>query len=97
LSLQKKERPIKKQPCFLPRKGIDLDLIADDLLSKARELMSEAQSDNHPIRNKFDVWMLDFAQQLTLAMKIHKPIQNLKERVMQHVEEEKSYRTFNSL
>jgi uncharacterized membrane-anchored protein YjiN (DUF445 family) len=51
----------------LPRSGgIDLDLIADDLLSKARELMSEAQSDpNHPIRNKFDVWMLDFAQQLT--------------------------------
>jgi hypothetical protein len=28
--------------------------------------MSEAQSDpNHPIRNKFDDWMLDFAQQLT--------------------------------
>jgi hypothetical protein len=26
---------------------------------------------------------------LRLAMKIHKPIQNLKERVMQHVEEEK--------
>jgi hypothetical protein len=25
--------------------GIDLNLIADDLLSKARELMSEAQSD----------------------------------------------------
>jgi hypothetical protein len=36
------------------------------IFSKARELMSEAQSDpNHPIRNKFDVWMLDFAQQLT--------------------------------
>jgi hypothetical protein len=31
--------------------GIDLNLIADDLLSKAEELMSEAQSDpNHPIR-----------------------------------------------
>jgi hypothetical protein len=59
---------------FCEKSGIDLDLIADDLLSKARELMSEAQSDpNHPIRNKFDVWMLDFAQQLTLAMKIHKP------------------------
>jgi uncharacterized membrane-anchored protein YjiN (DUF445 family) len=60
--------------------------------------MSEAQSDpNHPIRNKFDVWMLDFAQQLTSGEKSMNLIQNLKERVMQHVEEEKSYRTFNSL
>jgi hypothetical protein len=58
---------LKKTAFVLPKSGgIDLDLIADDLLSKARELMSEAQSDpNHPIRNKFDVWMLDFAQQLT--------------------------------
>jgi hypothetical protein len=58
------KRPIKKNSLVLPKSGgIDLDLIADDLLSKARELMSEAQSDpNHPIRNKFDVWMLDFAQ-----------------------------------
>jgi hypothetical protein len=72
--------------------GIDLNLIADDLLSKARELMSEAQSDpNHPIR-KFDDWMLDFAQQ-RIAMKIHELIQNLKE----CGREEKSYRTFNSL
>jgi hypothetical protein len=39
------KRPIKKTACFLPRKRrIDLNLIADDLLSKARELMSEAQS-----------------------------------------------------
>jgi hypothetical protein len=97
LSLQPKNMPkglLKKTALFFAEKsGIDLDLIAD-LLSKARELMSEAQSDsNHPIRNKFDVWMLDF-NNLRLAMKIHKPIQNLKERVMQHVEEEKSYRTF---
>jgi hypothetical protein len=34
---------------------------------------------------------------LRLAMKIHKPNSESKERVMQHVEEEKSYRTFNSL
>jgi uncharacterized membrane-anchored protein YjiN (DUF445 family) len=58
---------LKKSLVFCREKRrIDLNLIADDLLSKARELMSEAQSDpNHPIRNKFDVWMLDFAQQLT--------------------------------
>jgi hypothetical protein len=69
---------LKKQPCFCREKRrIDLDLIAD-LLSKARELMSEAQSDPNPIRNKFDVWMLDFANNLRLAMKIHKLIQNLK-------------------
>jgi uncharacterized membrane-anchored protein YjiN (DUF445 family) len=84
---------LKKTALFFAEKsgGIDLDLIADDLLSKARELMSEAQSDSdHPIRNKFDVWMLDFAQQLTSGdEKSIKLIQNLKERVMQHVEEEK--------
>jgi hypothetical protein len=35
--------------------------------------VSEAQSDpNHPIRNKFDVWMLDSPNNLRLAMKIHK-------------------------
>jgi hypothetical protein len=45
------KRPIKKNSLVFCREsgGIDLNLIADDLLSKARELMSEAQSDpNHP-------------------------------------------------
>lgn len=84
---------LKKTVLFFAEKsgGIDLNLIADDLLSKAEELMSEAQSDpNHPIRNKFDDWMLDFAQQLTSGHeKSLDLIQNLKERVMQHVEGER--------
>lgn len=81
---------LKKTVLFFAEKsgGIDLSLIADDLLSKAEELILEAQSDpNHPIRNKFDDWMLDFAQQLTSGdEKSLDLIQNLKERVMQHVE-----------
>jgi uncharacterized membrane-anchored protein YjiN (DUF445 family) len=84
---------LKKTALFFAEKsgGIDLDLIADDLLSKARELMSEAQSNsNHPIRNKFDAWMLDFAQELKSGdERSINLIKSLKERVMQHVEEEK--------
>jgi uncharacterized membrane-anchored protein YjiN (DUF445 family) len=84
---------LKKTVLFFAEKsgGIDLNLIADDLLSKAEELMSEAKSDpNHPIRTKFDVWVLDFARQLTSGEeKSINIIQNLKERVIQHVEGEK--------
>jgi uncharacterized membrane-anchored protein YjiN (DUF445 family) len=84
---------LKKTALFFAEKsgGIDLNLIADDLLLKAKELMSEAKSDpNHPIRNKFDVWMIDFAQQLSSGdEKSLQLIQNLKERLLRHVEEEK--------
>lgn len=87
----------KKTALFLAEKsgGIDLNLIADELLAKAKELMSEAKTDaNHPIRIKFDDWILDFAQQLTSGdEKSINIIQNLKERVMQHVEEEKVIHT----
>ena len=88
---------LKKTALFLAEKsgGIDLNLIADELLAKAKELMSEAKTDaNHPIRIKFDDWILDFAQQLTSGdEKSINLIQNLKERVMQHVEEEKVIHT----
>jgi uncharacterized membrane-anchored protein YjiN (DUF445 family) len=84
---------LKKTVLFLAEKtgGIDLDLIADDLLEKAQELMNDAKSDSsHPIRLKFDEWLLDFAHQLTSGdEKSLNIIQNLKERLMQHVEEEK--------
>jgi uncharacterized membrane-anchored protein YjiN (DUF445 family) len=84
---------LKKTALFFAEKsGIDLDLIADDLLSKARELMSEAQSDpNHPIRNKFDVWMLDFAQQLTYD---ENPTNSESKRACDAACGRKSYRTF---
>lgn len=82
----------KKTALFLAEKsgGIDLSLIADELLFKAKELIFEAKSDiDHPIRTKFDEWILDFAQQLTSGdEKSIKLIQNLKEGVMQHVEDQ---------
>jgi uncharacterized membrane-anchored protein YjiN (DUF445 family) len=82
---------VKKTALFFAEKsgGIDLNLIADDLLSKAKELLSEAKADpNHPIRKKFDAWIIDFAQQLSSGdEKSLQLIQNLKERLMQHVEE----------
>lgn len=57
----------KKITLFLAEKtgGIDLDLIADSLLEQANEFIEEAKSNpEHPIRSKFDLWMLDFAQKL---------------------------------
>ncbi|MEB2776403.1 DUF445 domain-containing protein [Algoriphagus sp. D3-2-R+10] len=46
--------------------GIDLNVLADDLLREAEEFLAEAKANpSHPIRSKFDHWMLDFAQQLT--------------------------------
>jgi uncharacterized membrane-anchored protein YjiN (DUF445 family) len=83
----------KKATLFLAKKsgGIDLDLITDELLSKAKELLLEAKAyANHPIRIKFDEWILEFAQQLTAGdEKSIALIQNFKERVLKHVEEEK--------
>lgn len=45
--------------------GIDLNVVADDLVQKAEEFLREAKENpSHPIRSKFDLWMLDFASQL---------------------------------
>ncbi|WP_366184973.1 DUF445 domain-containing protein [Flavobacterium ovatum] len=58
---------LKKFTLFLAKTsgGIDLDVIADDLLAKAQDFIIEAQSNpEHPIRNKFDNWILDFAHKL---------------------------------
>ncbi|NRS88107.1 uncharacterized membrane-anchored protein YjiN (DUF445 family) [Flavobacterium sp. 7E] len=83
----------KKATLFIAEKsgGIDLNLIADELLDKAKELISEAKLDvNHPIRTKFDNWILEFAKELSTGDEQSTSIiQNLKERVMQHVEDEK--------
>lgn len=91
---------LKKTALFFAEKsgGIDLNLIADDLLIKAKELMAEAKTDaDHPIRVKFDDWLLDFAKQLTAGdEKSINLIENLKERLMQHVEEEKVITTLLS-
>lgn len=45
--------------------GIDLKVIADDILRNAEEFLAEAKANpNHPIRAKFDDWMLNFAKQV---------------------------------
>ncbi|WP_339877099.1 DUF445 domain-containing protein [uncultured Algoriphagus sp.] len=46
--------------------GIDLKVLAEDLLRNAEEFLAEAKANpNHPIREKFDQWMLDFAGKLS--------------------------------
>ncbi|WP_339866020.1 DUF445 domain-containing protein [uncultured Algoriphagus sp.] len=43
--------------------GIDLNVLAEDLLRNAEEFLTEAKSNpNHPIRVRFDKWLLGFAQ-----------------------------------
>ena len=88
---------LKKATLFFAEKtgGIDLELIATELLQKAQELMAEAQANpTHPIRSQFDAWMLDFANELTTGdEKSTNIVHNLKERLLHHVEEEKVVHT----
>jgi hypothetical protein len=43
--------------------GIDLNLIADELLDKSKRVNLKNKSDaDHPIRTKFDNWILEFAK-----------------------------------
>ena len=83
---------IKKTTMFLAKTtgGINLDSIIAELLYKTNELLSEAKTNpNHPIRIKFDQWMLEFSQKLidgeenTLAV-----IDNLKIKLAEHLETE---------
>ncbi|WP_418262057.1 DUF445 domain-containing protein [Flavobacterium faecale] len=58
---------MKKFAVFLAKKtgGIDLEVMAEDLLKKANEFIVEAKANSeHPIRSKFDLWLLDFALKL---------------------------------
>ena len=70
--------------------GINLNSITMELLDKTRELLAEAKSNpQHPIRVKFDDWIIEFAQNLkngeenTLFF-----IENLKTRLADHIETE---------
>jgi uncharacterized membrane-anchored protein YjiN (DUF445 family) len=84
---------LKKTALFLAEKtgGINLDEIATELLQKAQELLTEAKDNPmNPIRSQFDTWILEFADKLTKGdEKSLELIQNLKDRLMQHVETEK--------
>jgi uncharacterized membrane-anchored protein YjiN (DUF445 family) len=83
---------LKKATLFLAKKsgGIDLDIISEELLEKATEILKEAKTDpSHPIRLKFDTWILEFAQQLTAGdEKATQLIDNLKETAMHHIASE---------
>jgi uncharacterized membrane-anchored protein YjiN (DUF445 family) len=57
----------KKTTMFLAKKtgGIDINSIAAELLFKTNELLMEAKENpQHPIRVKFDLWIIEFAQKL---------------------------------
>ena len=57
----------KKATMFLAKKtgGIDINKITAELLFKTNELLIEAKENpQHPIRIKFDAWMIEFAQKL---------------------------------
>lgn len=57
----------KKTTMFLAKKtgGINSDSITAELLYKTNELLLEAKANpQHPIRIKFDTWIIEFAQQL---------------------------------
>ena len=58
----------KKTTMFLAKKtgGIDIEKITAELLFKTNELLIEAKENpQHPIRIKFDTWIVEFAQKLT--------------------------------
>ncbi len=88
---------LKKTALFFAEKtgSIDLEVIAEELLDKAQELMAEAKTNpSHPIRAQFDAWLLDFANELAAGDESSVSIvQNLKERLMKHVEDEKVVHT----
>jgi uncharacterized membrane-anchored protein YjiN (DUF445 family) len=83
---------IKRATIVLAKKtgGINLNSITMELLDKTSELLAEAKSNpQHPIRVKFDDWIIEFAQNLkngeenTLFF-----IENLKTRLADHIETE---------
>lgn len=58
---------IKRTTMFLAKKtgGIDINKITAELLFKTNELLLEAKENpQHPIRIKFDNWIIEFAQKL---------------------------------
>ena len=59
---------LKKATMFLAKKtgGINSNSITAELLYKTNELLLEAKANpQHPIRIKFDSWIIEFAQKLT--------------------------------
>lgn len=58
----------KKATMFLAKKtgGIDIEKITAELVFKTSELLAEAkQNPQHPIRIKFDNWIIEFAKKLS--------------------------------
>src|SRR5690606_19890519 len=66
-------------------------VLADDLLKHAEEFLAEAKANpTHPIRTKFDQWVLDFAHQLiTGDVESRKKITDFIQGFTQHSDAEK--------
>lgn len=71
--------------------GINLNVLADDLLRTAEEFLAEAKANpSHPIRSKFDHWILDFAQKLASGdVESRKMIYDFIQGFTQHADAEK--------
>lgn len=88
---------LKKTTLFIAKKtgGLDINTITAELLLKTNELLLEAKSNpEHPIRIKFDNWVIEFAQKLVNGDEnIVNFIENLKARLVTYMETENTIMT----
>lgn len=91
---------LKKTTLFIAKKtgGLDINTITAELLLKTNELLLEAKSNpEHPIRIKFDNWVIEFAQKLVNGDEnIVNFIENLKARLVTYMETENTIMTLIS-
>lgn len=90
----------KKTTMFIAKKtgGLDIDSITAELLLKTNQLLLEAKSNStHPVRVKFDNWMIEFAQKLVTGDENTVYfIENLKSKLMTYMETENTIMNFVS-
>lgn len=88
---------LKKTTLFIAKKtgGLDINTITAELLLKTNELLLEAKSNlEHPIRIKFDNWVIEFAQKLVNGDEnTVNFIENLKARLVTYMETENTIMT----
>lgn len=87
----------KRTTMFLAKKtgGMDINSITAELLFKTNELLIEAKENpQHPIRIKFDDWIIEFAQQLINGdEKALSIVDNLKIKLATYLETENTIQT----
>jgi uncharacterized membrane-anchored protein YjiN (DUF445 family) len=83
---------LKKATLFFAKKtgGINLELISDAVLLQIQELLAETKENpQHPIRLKFDQWLLEFAANLiTEENNTQSIVTNLKSKLITYIESE---------